>query len=72
MGTLFNESRETTDGTGIYFKDRLKQEQILLCQIDTFKLYSVQNFFEHDTKPNVSTKVNFSNSTTPYIINAGS
>ena len=53
MGTLFNESRETSDGIGIYFEDPLKQEQISLCQGGTFELDSIQIFFDQDTKQNL-------------------
>ena len=32
MGTLFIEAREANEGTWLYFKDPLKQEQTLLYQ----------------------------------------
>ena len=36
MGTLFIETREANEGTRLFFKDPLKQEQTLLYQGDTF------------------------------------
>ena len=35
MGTFFIETREANEGTWIFFKDPLKQEQTLLYQEDT-------------------------------------
>ena len=37
MGTLFIETREANEGTWLYFKDPLKEEQTLLYQGDTFE-----------------------------------
>ena len=42
MGTLFIETREANEGTWLYFKDPLKQEQILLFQGDISEIDSVQ------------------------------
>ena len=50
MGTLFTETREANEGTWLYFKDPLKQEQTLLYQGDTFEIDSVQYLFDQDKK----------------------
>ena len=71
MENSFIQTRETTVGTWFYFKDPLKEEQILLYQGDTFELDSVQNIFDQDTKPNMFTIFKFSNQTTAKIVNAG-
>ena len=42
MGTLFTETREANEGTWLYFKDPLKQKQILLYQGDTIEIDSVK------------------------------
>ena len=42
IGTLSIVTKKTTDGTWLYFKDTLKQEQILLYQGDTFELDSAR------------------------------
>ena len=57
MGTLFIETREVKERTWLYFKDPLKQEQILLYQGDTFEIDSVQYFFDQDKKLNILTIV---------------
>ena len=57
MGTLFIETREANEGTWLYFKDPLKQEQTLLYQADTFEIDSVQYLFDQDKKPNILTIV---------------
>ena len=62
MGTLFIETREANEGTWLYFKDPLKQEQILLFQGDTFDIDSVQYLFDQEKKPNILTIVKFSDS----------
>ena len=37
MGILFIETRDTTEGRWLYFKDTLKQEQTMLYQADKFE-----------------------------------
>ena len=71
LGTLFIETREATEGTWLYFKDPLKQEQALLYQGDTFEIDSVQYFFDPDKKPNILTIVKFSDSITAKIVRDG-
>ena len=71
METLFIETREANEGTWLYFKDPLKQEQTLLYQGDTFEIDSVQYFFDQDKKPNILTIVKFSDSKTAKKFRAG-
>ena len=71
LGTLFIETREANEGTWFYFKDRLKQEQTLLYQGDTFEIDSVQYFFDQGRKPNILTIVKFSDLITAKIVHAG-
>ena len=71
IGTLFIETREANEGTWLYFKDHLKQEQTLLYQGDTFEIDSVQYLFDQDKKPNILTIVKFSGSITAKIVRAG-
>ena len=71
MGTLFIEIGEANEGTWLYFKDPLKQEQTLLYQGDTFEIDSVQYFSDQDKKPNVLTIVKISDSITGKIVRAG-
>ena len=71
MGTLFIETREANEGTWLYFKDPLKQEQTLLYQGDTFEIDSVHYFFDQDKKPNILTIVKFSDSITAKRVRAG-
>ena len=71
MGTLFIETREANEGTWLYFKDPLKQEQTLLYQGDTFEIDSVQYLFDQDKKPNILTIVKFSDLITAKIVRAG-
>ena len=71
MGTLFIETREANEGTWLYFKDPLKQEQTLLYQGDTFEIDSVQYLFDQDKKPNILTIVKFSDSITAKLVSAG-
>ena len=71
MGTLFIETSEANEGTWLYFKGPLKQEQILLYQGDTFEIDSVQYLFDQDKKPNILTIVKFSDSITAKIVRAG-
>ena len=54
MGSLFIETREANEGTWLYFKDPLKQEQTLLYQGDTFEIDSVQYLFDQDKKNQTS------------------
>ena len=61
---LFIVTRETFEGTWLSFKAALNQE-------DTFELDSVKYLFDQDTKPNLFTIVNFSNSSTTKKVNAG-
>ena len=71
MRTLFIETREAKEGTWLYFKDPLKQEQTLLYQGDTFEIKSVQYLFDQDKKANILTIVKFSDSITAKIVHAG-
>ena len=71
MGTLFNETREANEGTWLYFKDPLKQEQTLLYQGDTLEIDITQNLFDQDKKPNILTIVKLSDSITAKIVCAG-
>ena len=77
MGTSFIETREANEGTWLYFKDPVKQEQTLLYQGDTFEievqLYNIQYniFFDQDRKPNILTIVKFPDSITAKIVRAG-
>ena len=71
MRTLFIETREANEGTWLYFKDPLKQEQTLLYQGDTFEIDSVQYLFDQDKKPNILTVVKFSDSITAKIVRVG-
>ena len=71
MGTLFIETTEANEGTWLYFKDPLKQEQTLLYQGDPFELDSVQYFFDQDKKPNILKIVKFSDSITAKTVRAG-
>ena len=64
-------TREANEGTWLYFKDPLKQEQTLLYQGDTFEIDSVQYLFDQDKKPNMLTIVKFSDSITAKIVRAG-
>ena len=70
-GTLFIETGEANEGTWLYFKDPLKQEQTLLYQGDTFEIHSVQYLSDQDKKPNILTIVKFSDSITAKIVRAG-
>ena len=70
-GTLFIETREANEGTWLYFKDPLKQEQTLLYQGDTIEIDSVQYMFDQDKKLNILTIVKFSDSITAKIVRAG-
>ena len=56
MGTLFIQTRETTERTWLCSEDPLKQEQVLFYQADTFELDSVQYTFDQDTKPSMFKK----------------
>ena len=49
--TLFIQTRKTTGGTCLYFKDLLNQELTLSNQGDKFELVSVQYKFDQDTNP---------------------
>ena len=69
--TLFIQTREANEGTWLYFKDPLKQEQTLLYQGDTIEIDSVQYLFNQDKKPNILTIVKFSDSITAKIVCAG-
>ena len=71
MGTLFIETREANEGTWLFFKDPLKQEQTLSYHGDTFEIDSVQHFFDQDKKPNILTIVKFSDSIRAKIFRAG-
>ena len=71
METLFIETREANEGTWLYFKDPLKQEQTLLYQGDTFEIDSVQYLFDQFKKPNILTIVKFSGSIQAKIVRAG-
>ena len=71
IGILFFEKREANEGTWLYFKDPLKQEQTLLYQGDTFEIDSVQYLFDQDKKPNILTIVKFSDSVAAKIFRAG-
>ena len=64
---MFIETRETTEGIWLFFKEPLKQEQTLIYQGDTFELDSVQCIFDNDTRPNMSMIVKNSNPTTTEI-----
>ena len=44
MGTLFIQTREANEGTWLYFKELLKQEQTLLYQGETSAIDSIQFF----------------------------
>ena len=55
--TCFIETKETTDGTWLYFKDPLKQQKTLLYTGDILELDSVQYMIEQDIKPNMNTVV---------------
>ena len=68
---MFIETREENEGTWLYFKEPLKQEQTLLYQGDTFERDSVQYLFDQDKKLNILTIVNFSDSLTAKIVRAG-
>ena len=70
-GTLFIETREANEGTWLYFKDPLKQEQTLLYQGDTIEIDSVQYLFDQDKKLNILTIVKFSDSITAKMVRAG-
>ena len=70
LGTLLIETREANEGTWLYFKDPLNQEQTLLYQGATFEVDLVQYFFDQDKKPNILTIVKFSDSTTAKIVRA--
>ena len=54
-----------------YFWSPSETRANFLYQGDIFELDSVQYIFDQNTKLNMSTKFNFSNSTTGKIINAG-
>ena len=71
MGTLFIETTEANEGTWLYFKDPLKQEQTLLCQGDTFEIDSVQYLLDQYKKPNTLTIVKFSDSITAKLVRVG-
>ena len=71
MGTLFIETRLANEGTWLYFKDPLKQEQTLLYQGDTFEIDSVQYLFDQDKKPIILMIVKFSDSIRAKIVCAG-
>ena len=71
MGTLFIETREAIEGTWLYFKDPLKQEQTLLYQGDTFEIDSVRYLFDQDKKPKILTIIKFSDSVTAKTVRAG-
>ena len=71
METFFIQNSVTTEGTWLHFKDTMKQEQTLLYQGGTFELDSKQYIFDQNTKPIFLTIVNYSNSTTAKIVNAG-
>ena len=71
LATLFIETREADEGTWLYFKDPLKQEQNLLYQGDTFDIDSLQYLFDRDQKTNILTIVKFSDSITAKIVHAG-
>ena len=71
MGTLFIQTRETTDGTWLYIKDALKQVQTLLYHGDKFELFSLQYVFDQGTKPNMFTIVKFQKRKTAKLVNAG-
>ena len=71
IGILFFETMEASEGTWLYFKDPLKQEQTLLYKEDTFEIDSVQYLFDQDKKPNILTIVKFSDSVTAKIVRAG-
>ena len=71
MRTLFIQTKEANEGTWLYFKDTMKQEQTLLYQGDTFEIDSVQYLFDQDKKPNIITIVKFSDSKTAKIIRTG-
>ena len=71
MGTLLIETRKANEGTWLYFKDPLKQEQTLLYQGDTFEKDSGQYLFDQDKKPKILTMVKFSGSITAKIVPAG-
>ena len=70
MRTLFIQTRETTEGTALYFKNPLKQEQTLLYQKKTL-IYSIQYISDQFTQANMFTIFKFPNSTTAEIVNAG-
>ena len=72
LGTLFIETREANEGTWLYFKDPLKQEQTLLYQGDTFEIDSVRYLFDQNKKPNILTIVKISDSITAKRVRAGS
>ena len=50
METLFIETRETNEGSWLYFKDPLKKEQTLLYHGGTFEIDPVQYLFDQDKK----------------------
>ena len=68
-GTIFVETRETTEGFWLFSKEPMKQEQTLLYQGDTFELDSVQCIFYNDTSmiANMSMIFKYSNPTTTEI-----
>ena len=71
LGNLFIETREAKEGTWLYFKAPLKQEQTLLYLGYTFETDSVQYLFNHDKKPNILMIVKFSDSIKTKIVRAG-
>ena len=64
MENLFIQTKETTEGTCLLFKDPLKQGQILLYQGDKIELDSIQNISDQYKKRNMFIIVIFLNSTT--------
>ena len=66
IGPLFIQTKEIS----LYFRDPLKQEQILLYKGEKVESDSVQYILDQNTKPNMFTIVIFLNSTSAKIVNA--